>query len=297
MVIQMQLNDGIQKIRKEMELFANKQMKPLLQAYKRSFNRIQEQIGKIYMEYSQDGELKISRSQRYTVLKQLEKNLVSMAKELNGIDLKNTTKILEDIFKELFYRTVFLIEAGTEVVIDLSILRPEFIKAAVKMPIKGEMFSKRIWDNKKKLIKRLRRELESGMIEGISIDKMARKIKRQFGVSAYESKRLVHTEMARCMTHAQDEVYRNSGVVGKVMFDATLDEKTSNKCQHLDGKVFDINSNYPKPPVHPNCRSCIVPVVDGWSPRKKRENVKGSDREKDIIDYMDYEQWKSTRID
>ena len=51
----------------------------------------------------------------------------------------------------------------------------------------------------------------------------------------------------------------------KYRFDAVLDKKTSEKCRDLDGKVFllkdaDEGKNYP--PMHPNCRSLAVAVID-----------------------------------
>ena len=56
------------------------------------------------------------------------------------------------------------------------------------------------------MVRRLRDEIEKDGKRD-SIDKMARRIKNEFGTSAYESKRLIRTEMARCMTQAQEEVY------------------------------------------------------------------------------------------
>ena len=291
------LQNEIHDIRSVMERLTNKDMKPILQAYKRSLNSAREQIAKIYIKYAVDGQLQISKQQRYTILKQLEKQLLRQAKELGNIDLGHTTKILEEVYRESFFMTSYSIQKGVDVAIDFSILRPEFVKAAVHMPIKGEMFSSRIWTNKEKLVKSLRQQIERGMIEGDSIDKMARRIKKEFGTSSYSSKRLIHTEMARCMTQAQEEVYRGSSVIDKVLFDATLDEKTSEICESYDGKEFTLD-NYPKIPqdTHPNCRSCIVPVVDGWNPTKKRENIKDETGKKPIIDYTDYKSWAEKRI-
>lgn len=285
-----QLQKEILGLRNDMEKLANKNMKPILQAYKRALDEVREDIAKIYVKYAVDGVLSISKHQRYTILKQLEKKLLQQAKEIGYIDLDHTTKILEDVFKESYYKTAFIIDKGVETTIDFAILKPEFIKAAIEVPIEGKMFSDRIWDNKSKLVQRVRKSVEKAMIQGTSIDKLARDIKNDFGSSAYESKRLIHTEVARCQSQAQDEIYKNNDLVKRAMYDATLDDQTSEICQELDGQIFDANSDYPKPPQHPNCRSAIVPVVEGWNPTRKRDN-----ESKEIINYSSYEDWKKSR--
>jgi SPP1 gp7 family putative phage head morphogenesis protein len=141
----------------------------------------------------------------------------------------------------------------------------------------------------------VRNQIEKGIIQGASIDKLSQSIKKEFEVSAYESKRLIHTELARVQSQASAQIYQQSSAIDQVMYDATLDGKTSKLCRSLDGKIFDANSNYPKPPVHPNCRSAIVPVVDGWTPTKKRENVRDENGEKQIIDYTDYDSWAESK--
>jgi SPP1 gp7 family putative phage head morphogenesis protein len=292
----MSLNKEIQDIRSLMEKKADKDMKPILQAYKRSLDRTRTEIAKIHAQYSVDGVLKVGKKQRYIVLKNLEKNLLKQAKELGHIDVDHTTKILSDVYEDSFYRSAFTIDKGIDTSIDFSILRPEFVEAAVNTPIKGEMFSSRIWKNKENLVNSLRNKVERGMIDGIDVRKLSREITKEFEVSAYQSKRLINTEMARVMTNAQNEIYKQSGVVERILFDATLDNLTSEICQSYDGQTFSID-NVPQIPndTHPNCRSCHVPVVAGWKPSKKRENFKNKDGEKEIIDYSSYENWKKSR--
>ena len=289
------LQKEILNIRQEVESLSNKKVNPILQAYKRALEDIRTDIAKIYVQYTVDGELKIGKQQRYTVLKQLEKKLLQQAKELGHIDLDHTTKILSDVFEESFYKTAFTIDKGIEAAIKFDILKPEFVKAAVNMPVEGKMFSDRIWDNKSKLVNRVKRDVEKAIIQGKSPEKLARQIKKDFGVSAYESKRLINTEVARCQTQAQTDIYMESGVVEKVMWDATLDDLTNPDDAALDGKVWDINEDHPEPPLHPNCRCCLVPVVSGWSHSRKRENIKDDTGKKQIVDYSTYENWKNSR--
>jgi len=166
------------------------------------------------------------------------------------------------------------------------------VEAAVNVPIEGKMFSDRIWKNKELLVNRVRSSVERGIIQGTSIDKLARDISKNFGSSAYASRRLISNEVARCVGNAQDEIYKESGVVKEVLFDATLDDKTSDICQNLDGKRFPLN-DHPMIPedTHVGCRSAIIPIVKGWQPTKKRENQ----GDKPIIDYTSYDTWAKSK--
>lgn len=285
------LRDETLDLIKLLEKKADKDSKPILQAYKRALTETREEIAKLYVKFAVDGKLKMSKQQRYTYLKQLEKQLAELAKELGNIDLEHTTKILSEIYKESYYTTAFTIDKGIETTLNFALLNPKMVEAAVNVPIEGKMFSDRIWNNKELLVNRVRLSVERGIIQGHSIDKLARDIKNNFGSSAYESQRLIRTEMAKVVSQAQDNIYKESGVVQKVLWDATLDKKTSEKCASLDGKIFDIDSDYPKPPNHPNCRCCLIPVVKGWTPTKKRENQ----GDKSIIDYTDYNSWAKSK--
>lgn len=287
---QKQLQKEIENIHEEMAKKAQKDSLPILQAYKRALNNIRGELGKIYSKYSQDGKLSVSDQQRYAVLAQMQKKLSQMAKNLGQVEDEKTTEILTDIFKESFYKTGYTIEKGIDVNIDYSILRPEFIEKAVKMPIEGKTFSDRIWNNKTKLVNTLRKNLEDGMIQSKSIDKLSKNISQTMGSGAYESHRIINTEMARCVTQAQKQIYEESGLVQKVMWSATLEDNTCEECQNLDGQKFDLD-NAPDLPAHPNCRCCLIPVVEGWNPSQRRDQETG-----EVIPYQPYEEWVKNRM-
>lgn len=280
------LQKEILGIRQIAEKQADKDMRPILQAYRRSLDEVRAEIAQLYVKYAVDGVLQISKQQRYTFLKRLEKQLVEQAEVLGNIDLGHTTKILNVIYQESYYQTAYVLDKGLDVALDFALLNPKMVEEAIGAKFEGTKYSDRIWKNKELLVKSLQRQIEKGIIQGYSIDKMAKVIKDQFGVGAYQSKRLLHTEMARVVSDAQDKIYKGSSLVKKVMYDATLDNKTSDICEDLDGKMFDADSNYPKPPQHPNCRSAIIPVVNGWEPKSKRDNIT-----KEIVPYQTYSEW------
>lgn len=290
------LSENIKDIRVEMEQKALAPVNAILKEYKKSLDNIKNEIAQLYLKYSVDGVLKVSEKQRANVLLAIEKKLIEEMRKLGDTDETETTGLLKDVFSESYYKTAYEIDKGMDIALKVPLLTSEFIESAIKMPIRGEMFSDRIWANKKKLLNRVRDDVKSAVIEGESIDKLATKIKKDFGTSAYESKRLINNEVTRCVMQAQDEIYNNTDAVVEVLFDATLDNKTSEICINLDGQRFP-KDNYPMIPeeTHVNCRSCIIPVVEGWNPSKKRENIKGADGEKSVIEYQDYKSWAENR--
>ncbi len=291
----MSLKDEILDIKQGSENLALKQTNELLKVYKRNLDDVRGQIGNIYAKYTVDGVLNISSKQRYNVLLQLEKQLAKQMQELGETTENKTTDILTDVFQESYYKTAYTIDKGIELNASFAPLKKEFVEATVNAPIEGKTFSKRIWSNVDDLAKRVRTDVEKALIQGQSVEKLARKIKSDYGSTAYQAKRLIVTETAKVVTAAQDEIYKESGVIQKVLFDATLDNLTSDICQELDGKEYPLD-NHPDCPAHPNCRSCIIPIIDsGWSPSKKLENIRNEKGEKSTIDYSTYGKWKSSK--
>ena len=287
------LQNEIQQVQKDCRNKAKKPLKDVLKAYKKAFDNVQDEIARIVAKYNVDGVINISYKQRYSELKSLENKLTKEINDLGDKSVKTTTDLLTDIYSESYYRTAFVTDKGIDMAIDFSILRPEFIEAAINTPIENIKYSDRIWTNQEKLLNRIYQDVQKSLVNGKSTEKLARQIKKTFDVTAYQASRLINTEVARAMSMAQDEIYNNSDVVGKVMWDATLDSLTSSQCAELDGKYFP-KENHPSPPKHPNCRCCIIPVVDGWKPTKKLDNTKG---DKSIIDYQNYDNWYKSKIE
>jgi SPP1 gp7 family putative phage head morphogenesis protein len=285
----------LQLLRTFIEALVPGNLKGLFSVFNSSLKTVQAEINTLLMDHMVDGQLQVSRKQRYDLIKQLDKTLIKQAKIMGDKDIEVTTEILNEVAETSYYRTGYLLEAGLDDPLPVSKLKQNQIAALVNTPINGEMFSSRIWSNKQKLVKQVRYSVEQALINGTDPRKLSREVRRMFNVTAYESERLINTEVARVMRQAQDQVFEQSGVK-KVMYDATLDKKTSKFCREHDGRIYNFGE-HPKIPEesHPNCRSDIIPIVDGWTPRKKRENIKNEDGVKPVIDYSNYKEWLEQR--
>lgn len=74
---------------------------------------------------------------------------------------------------------------------------------------------------------------------------------------------LANTATAAIAAGVHQELYkRNRRIIRREKYVATLDARTTPICRSLDGDVYPIGEG-PMPPVHINCRSVRVPVIEG----------------------------------
>ena len=147
------------------------------------------------------------------------------------------------------------------------VINREAIKTIIEYPYAGKMFSDRIWDNKDALVKHIKQNLTAGIIRGDSIQKMSRQLKKDLNVLCYQAERLVRTETNYAMNQGHLKGYADSGVVEKYEFLAAIDSRTSKLCKNQNGKVYKLSDatvgvNFP--PLHPHCRSTVIPVLEDW---------------------------------
>ena len=279
----------IEKIKVDAEAYTDKEMKPVYEAQKQELDALNVLVGGLYIKYSMDGLLKMNSSQKANT--GIKTTLKNIGKRLGNVETEKVTSILSDTFKDVYYKSAYIMDSGIKTELKFGILKKEFIDAAVNAKYKGELFSDRIWKNKGDMIDKLQSSLTDAMQGKTTIDKIGRDIKNTFNVTAYESQRLVNTENSRVQAQASYDIGVSSGV-DQVMFSATLDNKTNEEDASYDGNIYDINDDSkPEIPLHPNCRCLYINIpYEGWSPTSRKDN-----ETKDIIDYTTYDKWKENK--
>lgn len=279
----------IEQIKLDAEAYTDEEMKPVYKAQKAELDALEVLVGALFIKYSIDGLLKMTSKQKADI--GIKNVLKSMGKKLGNVEVDKTTSILSDVFKETYYKNAFVMQSGLDVEIKFDILKKEFIDSAVNAKYKGEFFSDRIWTNKADMIDKLQSSLTDVMNGKTTIDKVAKDIKETFNVSAYNSRRLVNTEMARCQTDASNEIANSLGIKRHI-WDATLDNLTNPEDASYDGNIYDIDDDSaPSIPNHPNCRCAwLLEVYEGWTPTQRRDNIS-----KEVIDHVQYDEWKTNK--
>ena len=174
----------------------------------------------------------------------------------------------------------------TEVTKDLginAIVSRDKIKTVLDRPWSGANFSERLWTNTDKLAQTVKQEIVNGMIQGINLQTMAKRVSERFETAKKNDvERLLRTEVNYTLNQATLDGYKEAGIE-KYEFSATLDSRTSQICSELHGEVFEIKKiavglNYP--PMHPRCRSTTIPIIDYESLIKQgREEIGEKDTE------------------
>lgn len=167
-------------------------------------------------------------------------------------------------------------EASIDLGVSFNAVNENLIREVIKTKWSGLSFSERIWEHRRRLAFTIKSELSAGLTRGDSLQDISKRISDKFNTSYSNAIRLVRTESCWVMNEATVNNYKENGIK-EYEFMAFLDKKTSPQCRELDGKVISISEykaglNFP--PLHPHCRSCIVPVIEDIVIDKPKENIK-----------------------
>lgn len=138
----------------------------------------------------------------------------------------------------------------------------EMAHSIVNASFHNATFSDRIWMHETALKNKLSSLLEEGLIQGRNPRQLAIKLKKQFGVSTYNSERLMRTELARVQTAAQKRSFEKNGFD---KYEFIANGTACEICAALDGKHFVVKKMMPgenAPPMHPNCRCSVAAYED-----------------------------------
>nr|DAM32179.1 MAG TPA: minor capsid protein [Caudoviricetes sp.] len=206
---------------------------------------------------------------------------------------------LKNLYKDQYNRTAFQIAKGTGVGTNIYSLNDKLVNTVIKKPWApdGKNFSDRIWEDKDKLINTLHTEMTQAFIRGDSLEKLADKIAEKMKVSKANASRLVYTESAAYSSRARLKSYQDLGVE-KYEIVATLDNRTSDICQDMDGKVFDLKDyevGVTANPFHVRCRTTTAPYFDDMDGERAARNETTGETEYAPAD-ITYKDWKEKYI-
>ncbi|HEC2158287.1 TPA: minor capsid protein [Staphylococcus delphini] len=162
-------------------------------------------------------------------------------------------------------------------------IKPSHVRAIVNASFQGMKWSTRLWQDMTEVRTYVEKTVSNVVLRGRHPNEFVPELKKKMGVTTSQAKRLLITETARVQTEAQKLSYiENSGEDSEYEYVAKLDEKTSDTCRGLNGKVFKVKDMTPgvnAPPMHPHCRSTTVPHVGDWrkdffKKRKGKYNMK-----------------------
>ena len=131
----------------------------------------------------------------------------------------------------------------------------------------GKSWSSRVWSNLDLLQETLNENLISCVSAGRTTKDLKKALQERFNVGYSRANALVRTEMAHIQTQAAQKRYEDYGLQYYEIL-GNEDGSCGNHsvdCHEMNGKRFlltEMAAGVNAPPFHPNCKCCIVPVVE-----------------------------------
>ena len=247
--------------------------------------------------------------QRKELLKKLDtppyqyriKRLENMQSQLDKL-MNEVYKVEKDVSTDCYinsafnayYRNVYNLQKGMKVAYQFDMLDPELIDSMLKSRWSGKNYSNRIWDNTNALAESLKDEMLMGVLTNKTEKEMADTIMNKFAVGAYQARRLIQTESAAMTAFADQQAFKDAGIE-KEMFIAVHDSRTSQICQHHDRSIVEIAKakvGVNVPPLHPNCRSHMIPYIEGVTDAMKKRQRNPVTNKDEVVDVSEnYDKW------
>ena len=230
---------------------------------------------------------------RMTRLEMLNNQIWAELKKA-GIEQNNlTANSVINTINNSYNQAIFDTEKQFGSLLTFSKLNSRTVQEILNYKIEGKHFSNRIWTNTDILAEQVNSKIATAVAIGQSPEKTIREVRERFDVGRFYAERLVRTESAFYHNSAELRAYQELGVE-KYRIIATLDNRTSDICQHKDHKVFKISEakqgvNFP--PFHPLCRTTTAAYFgEGFDPETRiaRDPKTGENYE---TPNMSYEKW------
>lgn len=213
------------------------------------------------------------------------------------------TNLLKNVYEDSTYKTAYQVQQMQERYSHFDKVSKAEIAQAISKPWArdGKDFSSRIWDNKNLLLHSLQTEITQSLILKEGTDSLSNRIAKRLNVSYNNARRLVETETAYIQERAGFDVY-DELEVEKYQILATLDNRTTDICRHLDGEIFDkkdVKIGVTAPPFHCYCRTTTIPYIEGvtnaeGTTRTARDPKTG--KSVAVKGDLTYEQWEDTYV-
>ena len=198
-------------------------------------------------------------------MKRTQKRVSEILMSLSHAQNAQMKETLRKLATNSFNRNMFEIQQRVGYGVSFNVLTDTQINAILKNKTFGRDFSGSVWENRRRLGIQTNRILQSGLTQGFSTQTMTMLLQNKMKSGYKVAERLMRTEITSIYNQADVKAYEESGIVEQFQFVATLDERTSEQCQELDGKIFKVADSIVgvnTPPIHPNCRSTTVPYFD-----------------------------------
>lgn len=150
----------------------------------------------------------------------------------------------------------------------------------------------------KQVRERVRSILVEGLEKGESAEKITETLTKEFShMKKYEARRIAVTETNRAFNRTREAVYLKSGMVKAKQWIVTWDDRLSEDCRAMANQVVPLGQSFitysgtmvEAPPLHPNCRCTVLPVLKPEARRTIKGFYKPTNKMRVIEEYYEKE--------
>lgn len=235
-------------------------------------------------------------------LEEITANIRHEVEKLSKEFEKGLETKLKEGYEDSYYKPLYDIDQSIGLSADFTALGKRTVDKAINATWLEDNFSGRIWKNKTALLTQLNQILPQEFVRGRGPKEVAKDLAKRLDVSYSSAVRLARTEMNHISNQATLDAYKDSGVLERYEYLATLDSRTSDICREMDGKVFKLSeaqTGVNLPPLHPHCRSTTIP----WFSEEDMEGfeetriAKSADGTYYTVPKMTYAEWAKEHAD
>lgn len=212
------------------------------------------------------------RVSRLEALKQeLDLQMIALANE----EEKKTEKFLKEEYLQGLRS-----QAGILGVTESSTLSTA-MNQAIDRNFNGATWSSRIWERQNVLREIVKKATADLLILGKNPTQIIPKLRKEFGVSAYQAKRLAVTEGSRVAMAAQKEILESQDYEE---YEYIAEPSACKICAPFDGRIFKVSemeSGRNCAPMHPFCRCSVAAHYSGISEKVKQQTKAVDEAEKE----------------
>lgn len=212
------------------------------------------------------------RVSRLEALKQeLDLQMIALANE----EEKKTEKFLKEEYLQGLRS-----QAGILGVAESSTLSTA-MNQAIDRNFNGATWSSRIWERQNVLREIVKKATADLLILGKNPTQIIPKLRKEFGVSAYQAKRLAVTEGSRVAMAAQKEILESQDYEE---YEYIAEPSACKICAPFDGRIFKVSemeSGRNCAPMHPFCRCSVAAHYSGISEKVKQQTKAVDEAEKE----------------
>lgn len=271
----MKLDKEFIELQKHIERLIKAGESDIARNYKKALDALRLYLAKLYAEYEIDGKLTFSEMSKYNRIDKVDRKI----KETLSTLYKNNNKIIRGVLRgitiDTYNNTVKTIERATGRKLK-GIIKKIDVTETINTEMAGLRWTKRMGKHRNDVIWDIQKEIKQGLTQGDTYGAMAKRLKKELGVSAGKSKTIVRTEGHRC--HAQSKMnsldsISNHGVKMMKKWISSKDERVRSQHSKMDGVEIPYEDDFVLPdgargkapgligePQHDiNCR-CIITV-------------------------------------